>query len=138
MPGEHHGLLVVCALLAACGTAARLTRPEGDGGWSAARRQEEIGRRSDAAAAAPAAAPGPLALADALALTERGNRRLAEAADDVAAARERVWQARGRLLPSTTGSGRYTWYTDAQTNSVNFPRGVLPPGVPRPAVTIPG
>ena len=93
MPGERPGLLVACVLLAACGMAARLTRPEGDGGWSAARRQEEIAQRADAAAAAPAIASGPLTLAQALALAEHGNRRVAEAARDVDAARERVWQA---------------------------------------------
>ena len=121
-------------VLAACGTAARLTRPEGDGGWSRERRGEEIRRLTDAAP--PPSASGPLTLADALALAERGNRRVAEAERAVGGARERVWQARGRFLPSTTGSGRYTWYTDAQTNRVNFPPGFLPAGVQPPVVTI--
>src|SRR5204863_4358442 len=89
-------LLALAALLAACGTAARLTRPEGDGGWSRERRGEEIARIADAAPPPPA--PGPLTLADALALAERGNRRIAEAERTVGGARERVWQARGRLF----------------------------------------
>ena len=46
------------------------------------------------------------------------------------------WEARGRLLPATTGSGRYTWYTDPLTNQVNFPPGTFPPGTTPPAITI--
>jgi outer membrane protein TolC len=126
-------LLVLAVLLAACGTAARLTRPEGDGGWSQERRGEEIARHVEAEPPPPA--PGPLTLADALALAERGNRRIAEAEQTVAGARERVWQARGRLFPSTTGYGRYSWYSDAQMAHVVLPPGLLR-GLPPPAVVI--
>ena len=132
---ERRRLAVGCfALLAACGTAARLTRPEGDGGWAPERRRDELARLETAAAGAPEAA-GPLTLEDALALAERGNRRIAEAERGLAGARQRVWQARGRLFPAVTGSGRYTWYTDPQTNRVDF-AGILPAGVPPPVVTI--
>jgi len=131
-------LLACCALAAACG----ITRPEGDGGWPPARRQEELSRRATAAGvptgaapAAPQAPVAPLTLDDALALAARGNRRIAEAGRTLDEARERVWEARGRLLPSTTGSGRYTWYTDPQTTNVDLPPGVLPPGI-RPVVVV--
>ena len=120
---------VVAALLAAaCGPVARLTRPDGDGGWSAARRHDELaaraasaGVRLDAVPAPPVAPTGPLDLAAALALAGHGNRRIAEAEAQVDAARARALQARGRLLPSTTGSGRYTRYTDPLTTTVSLP-----------------
>ncbi len=64
---------------------------------------------------------GPLDLAAALALAAHGNRRIAEAEAQVDAARARALQARGRLLPSTTGSGRYTRYTDPLTTTVSLP-----------------
>jgi outer membrane protein len=109
---------------------ATLGRPEGDGGWSPERRMRELERRARAAAVdldpAPAApppaavaveAPGGerLDLAAALAHARRDNRPLAEARRRLAIARQRVREARGRLLPATTGSGRYTWYTDPLT-----------------------
>jgi len=129
------GVALGALCVVACGTAARLTRPEGDGGWSRERRDAEIARLADAPTPPPTP-PATLTLADALALAERGNRRIAEAEKAVGGARERVWQARGRLLPSTTGSGRYTWYTDAQTTRVHFPPGLLPAGVTPPVVAI--
>src|SRR6185436_15213179 len=55
---------------------------------------------------------------------------------EVDAARERVWQARSRLLPATTASGRYTWYTDPLTTGVTFSPGLLPAGVTPPTVTV--
>ena len=124
-----------CVALSACGTAARLTRPEGDGGWSPPRRSAEVERRV-VDAAGPSVASGPLTLADALALAERGNQRIAAAEHDVAGARERVWEARGRLLPATTGSGRYTWYTAAQTTQVHLPAQILRTSLPLPVETI--
>jgi hypothetical protein len=107
----EHGLRaaalgVALAVAAGCGVLARLTRPEGDGGWSPAHREEELGRRAAAAGVtypATALAPGdkapagPLTLADALALAAGGNRRIAEAEKQVEGARQRVWSARGRL-----------------------------------------
>jgi len=115
--------LILCALLAACGVGARFVRPEGDGGWTDTRRAEEVAR-STAIHAAPSATP--LTLAAALALADAGNPRIAEAENELDEARERVWQARGRLFPRTTGSGRYTWYTDPQR--VTVPAGVRIPG----------
>src|SRR5438128_2205720 len=129
------GVLALCGLAVGCGTAARLTRAEGDGGWSAARRAEE-GARLAAAPAAEAAPAGPLTLTAALALAARGNRRIAEAEEQLEVARARVWETRGRLLPATTGSGRYTWYTDPQTTRVVLPPGLLPAGTTPPAVIV--
>ena len=47
-----------------------------------------------------------------------------------------VRQTRARLLPSVTGSGRYTWYTDPRTTSVVLPPGALPAGATPPDVVI--
>ncbi len=140
--------VVICSLLSACGTVARLSRVEGDGGWSAAQRHQELGQRAALAgvdfgttSAAPLAtvtpaATGPIDLATALAMAASGNRRIAEAERQLAAAGERVHDTRGRLLPATIGSGRYAWYTAAQTTNVSLPAGVLPPGVPPPVVDV--
>lgn len=122
---------------------AVLTKPEGDGGWTPARRHEELSARAAAAGVTlsptpddvPAPPDGPLGLADVLALATRGNRRIAEAEHTVAAAGQRVRDARGRLLPNTVGTGRYTWYTDPLTNSIALAPGVLPPGT-NPVVEI--
>ena len=120
---------LVCVLLVACGTAARLTRPEGNGGWSPDRRAAEVAAHVDPTVPAAAPPAQPLTLAAALELAAHGNRRVAEAEDRLAESRERVWQTRARLLPSTTGSGRYTWYTDPQVTGVHLPAGTLPAGV---------
>jgi outer membrane protein TolC len=116
----------------ACGPSRVLTRPEGNGGWSEARRRDELERRATAAAVAldpeapppgPDDADAPLSLGQALALATAGNRRIAEAERGVDAAAARVRDARGRLLPATAGSGRYTWYTDPLSNNVDLPTG---------------
>ncbi len=121
------GLLV---LASACGATQVLTRPEGNGGWSPERRTEELQRRATAAAVSldpevPPATPEdmttPLSLSDALALATTGNRRIAEADQDVDAAAARVRQTRGLLLPATTGSGRFTRYTSELRNAVALP-----------------
>ncbi len=138
--------LAIVTLLAAvaCGPGRVLTRPDGDGGWTAARRQDELARRASAAAVAlepdaPPPAPDdvatPLSLPDALALATSGNRRIAEADRSLEAAAARVRDTRGRLLPATAGSGRYTWYTDPLRNAVGLPAGVLP-GVTDPSFVI--
>jgi outer membrane protein TolC len=135
-------------LLAACGPVALLTRPDGDGGWTAERRTRELERRASAAAVdlepepttmtAPVdpapGRPAPLTLTAALQRAAGGNRRLAEARQQLAIARARVAEARGRLFPTTTATGRYAFATDAQTTRVTLPRDVLP-GAP-PTVTI--
>ncbi|MCC6849070.1 MAG: TolC family protein [Deltaproteobacteria bacterium] len=138
-------ILLAGLALGGCRPVAMLARPEGDGGWSEARRGAELERRADAAAvtlapdgAAPAPAPraAPLTLAEAVRLAAGGNRRLAEARQQLAIARARVAEARGRLFPSTIATGRYAFTTDAQRTSVALPPGLLPAGTAPPAVTI--
>jgi outer membrane protein TolC len=123
----EHLLLVVA--LAGCGSARVLTRLDGDGGWSPARRQEELDARAAAArvnlAGEPVAADAnlatPLSLATVVQLASTQSRRLAEADRDVAIAGARVSEARGRLFPALSAQGRYTWYSDEQTTGVDFP-----------------
>ena len=124
-----------------------LTRPEGNGGWSAAQRTHELERLATAAAVdlqpspqAPSSvaereAPrAPLTLTAALRRAAGGNLRLAEARQQLAIARAHVAEARGRLFPTTIATGRYAFATDAQTTRVTLPPGVLA-GTP-PSVTI--
>ena len=127
--------LLALAFAAGCGAAQVLTRPEGNGGWSPERRTEELQRRATAAAVSldpgvPPATPEdmstPLSLSDALALATTGNRRIAEAEQDVDAAAARVRQTRGLLLPATTGSGRFTRYSSELRNAIALPAGILP------------
>ena len=151
------GVVLLASLLAS--GCAWFTRPDGDGGWDAERRRDEV-ERLQAAALSPATAdPAPPAadadtgaavappapvrdpsrpmdLAQALALASRGNRRIAEARQQLAASAERVADVRGRFLPTTTAQARYTWYSSAQTTNVEFPEDLLPPGVPRPEVKV--
>ncbi len=127
--------LAACVLATACGPARVLTEPAGDGGWSVERRRDELARRATAAAVAldPSEeamlsddVSAPLSLDDALALAATGNRRIAEADRSVEAAAARVRDTRGRLLPATTASGRYTRYTDELRNAVGLPSGAIP------------
>jgi outer membrane protein len=135
----------LCVVIA-CSACAKFTRPEGDGGWSIEQRDRELAQRAAAAGVAfgpprenteaPAVAPpsataAPLDLHAALALAASGNRRIAEAGKQVEAARERFFDTRGRLLPNTLGTARYTWYSDPQTASVSLPpeAGIAPPVV---------
>lgn len=142
-------IVVLGLVLAGC-SVHELTRPEGDGGWTAERWQHELAARVAAAGVTPldatrdgedsvpaaTVAEGPLDLPAALALAERNNRRIAEARSQVDAAQARVADARGRLFPSTTGSGRYTLYTDPQSAHVTLsPRALALIGQ-APAVTI--
>jgi outer membrane protein TolC len=118
-------------LLGACAPLDRLTRPEGDGGWSQERRREELGRLATAAgadfalaSAVPAAAsasPSRIDLRTALRIAARRSRRIAEAGSELEISRERVNEARGGLLPAATGSGRYTWYSDPLANRIQLP-----------------
>lgn len=126
-------LAIVVAIAAGCGPAHVLTRPQGDGGWSTERRQDELAARATAARVDLAAAPlttesmgtedlaAPIDLGQVLRLAAAENRRVVEADRDVAMAGERVVEARGRLFPSVSGQGRYSWYTDPQTTSVALP-----------------
>lgn len=124
-------------VLASACSPALLAQPEGDGGWGPERRQGELGRRAraggvpfDGSTVPEPPASSMLSLAEALALTRNGNRRIREAEQAVAAAAARVRQQRGRLLPAVTGSGRYTAYTDSQRVFLDLPPGLLPPGAP--------
>jgi outer membrane protein TolC len=148
--------LSLCVALAQ--GCAWFTRPDGDGGWDAQRRREEMARLQSAAlspatsaasttVAEPAAsdvaattrghdAAHPLDLPTALALASRGNRRIAEAQQQLLASAERVADVRGRFLPSTTAQARYTWYSSAQTTNVELPSGLFPPGIAKPEVKV--
>ncbi len=118
-------LVAAWSLLPGC---AHLLRPEGSGGWSPERRAKELGARADAAGVqltpsediVPPPSDTPLTLDEALRLAAARNRRIAIAERQLRIESARVRQARAGLLPSVTGSGRYTWYTDPQTNSVNL------------------
>ena len=123
--------VILAASLSGCGTVKTLTRPEGNGGWNEAQRGQELARRAAAASvnlgglpsvAGKAGAPeGPLDLATVLDLARHRSHRVREAERRLEAARERVAGARGRLLPSTVTSGRYSWYSDEQTTEVDLP-----------------
>jgi len=146
-------LSMLLALVGLTGCVSMLTRPEGDGGWSAEERERQLERLARASgvdldaqpqAAAPEESPAPgatpsregtngdtpLTLADALARAATGNRHLAEARAQLAIARQRVWEARGRLFPSTVGRGRYTWNTAEQRNAVPIANISPPPSIP--------
>lgn len=120
--------LIAAALAAGCSFGERLARPEGDGGWSPERRQEEIALRARPDAlpgpagptpsSAPAIGSGTMSLAEVLELTRHNNRSIGEAQLQLEAAAARTRDVRGRLLPSATGSGRYTWYSDKQGNQI--------------------
>jgi len=134
-------LVAACSLLPGC---AHLLRPEGNGGWSPERRAKELGERAAAAGVQlapsddtiPSPPDTPLALDDALRLAAAQNRRIAIAERQLRIESARVRQTRARLLPSVTGSGRYTWYTDPRTTSVVLPPGALPAGATPPDVVI--
>jgi len=143
-------LPLVLSVVIGCGTVARLTRPEGDGGWTPAQRDRELAERASAAGvvfgpapqaeptghpASPATPPGPLDLHTALALATTANRRIAEAGKQVDAARARFLDTRGRLLPNTLATARYSWYSDPQTANVSLPSNLLQ-GVAPPVVKI--
>ena len=146
--GRRAAIWATIVVLGGCGPVAMLTRPEGDGGWTPAEREQHLVRlaeasgvdldpapptASDTETASPAAIPAgpatereamttdrppPLSLADALTRAATGNRRLAEARNQLAIARQRVFEARGRLFPATAGRGRYTWNSAEQRNAV--------------------
>lgn len=140
--------LAATALVAAsgCSLSDRVVKPDGAGGWSPEARRAEIRQRAVAARvdvpqgdtpSAPAVASGaPLDLADVLSEALTNNRRVAEGRTRLAIAEAQTREARGRLLPSTVGSGRYTWASDPQTNQISFPAGILPPGTTVPPITI--
>jgi outer membrane protein TolC len=134
-------LIVACSLLPGC---AHLLRPEGNGGWSPEQRAKELGERASAAGvvlspsddATPPAPGEPLTLEEALRLAATRNRRIAIAERQLRIEGAHVRETRARLLPSVTGSGRYTWYTDPQATKVVLAPGILLPGTTPPDVII--
>jgi outer membrane protein len=137
--GARAGIVVLALLASGCAT---LFRPEGDGGWERSRRDEERTRRATAArvpldgqvVAEPRPPSGVLTLPTALALAATGNRRIAEAGRDIEIAAARVREARAGLLPSTTASGRYNWYTDVLTNRLPVSDGAVGIDLPEDVV----
>lgn len=115
----------------ACGNFPGLVQPEGSG-WSAERRARELVRLSTAAGTDFGSAAGkpsvsrpssesptsssPLDLQTALRLAASRNRSILEGREQLEIARERVIETWGRLLPTLSGSGRYTWYSDPLRN----------------------
>lgn len=119
-------------LLAGCSPSS-FVQPQGDGGWSPAQRRAQIERAAqplrenqDAPASSSSAADiERLDLETVLRLVRERNQHLVQSERQVAMAADRVRDVRGRLLPSTTGSARYTWYSDEQATSVKFPPQLL-------------
>jgi outer membrane protein len=133
--GIRVGLAAAALFFASCASVANFRRPSGDGGWSAARRADELGllaRRAGvdfgAAPQPTPSVPRPLDLETALALAAKGNRRIAISQSQLQGVAEQVRDVRGRLLPTTIGVGRYTWYTAAERNAVQLPAALAPPG----------
>ena len=137
-------LVLAVVLALGCGPMRILTRPEGDGGWSADRRATELSTRADAARVDLAGASPeptddltkPLDVEDVVRLATLESRRVVEADRDVDIARERVIETRGRYFPTFTGQGRYTWYTDPQVTQVSLAPGLLPAGTVPPVVVV--
>jgi outer membrane protein TolC len=128
-------MLIGAALaLAGCASLRNLWRPEGDGGWSPAERRAAIAELApragvtDPLAAPPEERPEVYDLSRALTQATVGNRVLASATLRMQIARQRALETRGRLFPTTTAEGRYTWYTDVRSTTVQSE--FLPPGAP--------
>ncbi|MFN2426133.1 MAG: TolC family protein [Candidatus Binatia bacterium] len=136
--------LALAAGLSCAALACTALSPAGNGGWSEARRQQELARaRAMSAVVAPLAetdraAPRRLDLTTALDLASRHNRTIAAAGAAVEAAAGDVAVARAALLPTNSIRGAYNWYSDEQTNSVDLDPAIfqLPPNTPLPVVTV--
>lgn len=135
------GAASLLALAASCATI----RPEGDGGWTEARRREALDGAAraigspldDPARIAPVgeSAPEPIDLATALDRARRENRRLSATRAGLEASAADVTRALGRFLPATTASGRYARHTEPRTNRISeLP--LASPGTAPPSVTI--
>ena len=131
-----------------CSRAAARSRPSrgprATAAGATARRERELGRRAAAAEVALAGrvrdgsrdsairrrAARPRRARSRLAAAR--NRRIAEArAAARRGARARLRGARPPAARPPPASGRYTWYTDAQTTDVELPPGTLPAGAAR-------
>jgi outer membrane protein TolC len=130
--------IAAAVLLAGCS----MLGPAGDGGWNPERREAEL-ERARAMSGVPAAAlpddlgpgqplPRTIDLTTALDLASRHNRSMKAAEASVDAAAGSVAVARSALLPSHQLRGNWSWYSDEQTNSVEF---TLPDGT-QPVVTV--
>ncbi len=142
--------LGVCVVAACLTLACQALGPSGRGGWSEARRTQELARASALSNTAGPAAdvasgeteagqPGPprtLDLAAALDLASRHNRNIAASAESVAAAAGGVAVARAALLPTNSVRGAYNWYSHEQTSSVDIDPSLFPPGTTLPVVTV--
>ena len=120
-----------------CGPVAMLTRPEGDGGWSAERRTRELEQRADGGGRRPASrrhrrapserardgadaahAPRPRCSAPPAAIA--ASPRPASSSRSPAPTSPRRAAASSRR---TTATGRYAFATDPQTTRVTLPPG---------------
>jgi len=140
--------LGVCIVAPFLALSCSMLKPAGNGGWTEARRSEELAK-ARAMSASPAAGGGAatattgadpdsapsariLDLGVALDLASRHNRNIAASAAAVDAAAGNVAVARSALLPTNSIRGNYNWYSDQQTNAVDI---VLPDGS-TPVITI--
>jgi len=128
-------IALLAGLLAGCTTVRDLWRPEGDGGWTPARRRAEVGTLAPVAGVEDPLVPRPTPTVAQVydlrrALTEalHGNRAMAAAQTRTAIARQQALEARGLLLPTTTANGAYTWYTDVRTTQAVVPAQFSPTG----------
>jgi len=146
--------LVLAAGLSCAALACSAFGPAGNGGWSEARRQQELDKARAMSGAASLAAqratghaadgqpgddssPRTLDLPAALELASRHNRSIAAAGASVEAAAGEVAVARAALLPTNAVRGNYTWYSDEQTSSVDLPPEALAQlGGVAPVVTV--
>jgi outer membrane protein TolC len=134
-------LLVVLVVAGGCSAVHVLTRPEGDGGWTASERREQLSARAQSAEVSLDATPLEAERSETLTLDDvmrlaAANRRVIEADRSVDIARAGVDQARGRFFPNVTGRGRYDWFTDSQTVEIDLPPGLLLPGTALPTAVI--
>ena len=150
-PSIERALPLVLAAGLSGALACTALSPAGNGGWSEARRQQELAKaramtspvsRPADQPAAPSddlAARRRLDLATALELASRPNRSIAAADAGVEAAAGDVAVARAALLPTNSVRGAYNWYSDEQTSSVELSPAflaLLPPGATAPVVTV--
>jgi len=128
------GALLLGVVLGGCTAVREVWRPEGDGGWTAARRRAAVSELAPAAGvvdplspAAPPPGPQLYDLRRALDTAAHANRAIAAAATRTDISRARALEARGLLLPTTTARGAYTWYSDVRSTQPALPPQLRPP-----------